>query len=426
LIRFIMKDDSPKMAPALRGLAQLLKDAGLSITDIAEELNHRIAEPLGLPATPVQRGVTRISGWAYSGVRKLTSLIGDGVEFSLRRVNPAWEAGLDPRKKSVLISVLNGIIGDYLARKNNVLAIRMAFRYQGNALELEPDAITQSYEQAGAAAPNGRILLVIHGLCMNDLQWQRKDCNYGLQLAESAGFTPVFLHYNSGLHISQNGRQLARNLDELIEAWPVPVEQLVILGHSMGGLLARSAHHYAKAEGSRWPDLLRKMMFLGTPHHGAPLERVGNYVDRMLDATPFSRPFSRIGKIRSPGITDLRYGNLVDEDWNTADRFVKREDERRHLPLPLPATGTQLSRSVSPKLSCYAVAAILGKPGLGLKANVVGDGLVPPKSALGQHKDPARNLYFQARHQLTVYETSHWDLLSDSAVYTQLEAWMSS
>jgi pimeloyl-ACP methyl ester carboxylesterase len=190
------------------------------------------------------------------------------------------------------------------------------------------------------------------------------------------------------------------------------VERLVLLGHSMGGLLARSALHYGAQARHRWPGLVTDMLCLGTPHHGAPLERAGHWVDIVLGATPYATPFARLGKVRSAGITDLRHGNLLDEDWVGRDRFAQRADRRR--PLPLPAD-----------VRCHAVAASAGQRNGDLKDRLLGDGLVPLDSALGRHADPARRLAFPAERQWIGYGIGHLDLLSHPQVYAQLLRWLS-
>ena len=159
---------------------------------------------------------------------------------------------------------------------------------------------------------------------MNDLQWSRGGHDHGAALARDCGFTPVYLRYNSGQHVSINGHALAQQLQGLVDAWPVPLERCVLLGHSMGGLLARSALHYGTQAGLGWRSRVTDLVCLGTPHHGAPLERAGNWIDMLLGATPYAAPFARLGKLRSAGITDLRHGNLVDEDWVGRDRFAHR------------------------------------------------------------------------------------------------------
>ncbi len=170
-------------------------------------------------------------------------------------------------------------------------------------------------------------------------------------------------------------------LESLLDAWPCPVRELAIIGHSMGGLVARSACHYGEAAGHRWIEPLRSVVFLGTPHHGAPLERRGSWLNAMIDASPYLAPFNRLGKRRSAGITDLRYSNLVDEDWEGRDRFAPGPDERCHVP---PPAGVRI----------FAAAAAVGSGADSAAARLLGDGLVPLDSALGQHPSPDRCLTF--------------------------------
>ena len=221
----------------------------------------------------------------------------------------------------------------------------------------------------------------------------------------------MYLHYNSGLHISINGHLLAQRLELLLDQWPQPVQRLVLLGHSMGGLLARSAQHYATQAGLGWTQCLSDMVFLGTPHHGAPLERAGNWIDAALGATPYAAPFARLGRIRSAGITDLRHGNALDEDWEHRDRHAQKQDDR--VPTPLPE-GVQ----------CYLVAATRAKKTTGMRSIVVSDGLVPLASALGKHRDPAFALNVPKSHRLVVTAAGHWDLLSRADVYAKLCVWL--
>jgi pimeloyl-ACP methyl ester carboxylesterase len=252
---------------------------------------------------------------------------------------------------------------------------------------------------------------MIHGLCMNDLQWARAGHDHGAALGHALGATPVYLHYNSGLHVSINGHALAQQLEHLFDQWPQPIDRLVLVGHSMGGLLARSATHYGRQAGHRWTARLSDMVFLGTPHHGAPLERAGNWVDILLGATPYAAPFARLGKVRSAGITDLRHGNLLDEDWVGRDRFARGADRRQPLPLPQ-------------DVRCYAVATSIGQQSGDLKDRMLGDGLVPLDSALGRHRTVARCLAFAEDHQWIGYGINHLDLLSHPGVYAQVLRWL--
>ena len=180
---------------------------------------------------------------------------------------------------------------------------------------------------------------------------------------------------------------------------------------SMGGLLSRSALHHAALAGHAWPSRLSDLVFLGSPHFGAPLERAGNWVDVLLGTTSYTAPIARLGKVRSAGITDLRHGYLVDEDWVGRDRFARVTDRRHHLPLP---DGVR----------CFTAAATLGAQGGDLKDRLLGDGLVPLDSALGRHRDPARTLAFPEDRQWLGYGMSHLDLLNRPEVYAQLCSWL--
>jgi pimeloyl-ACP methyl ester carboxylesterase len=246
---------------------------------------------------------------------------------------------------------------------------------------------------------------------MNDLLWLRHGHDHGAALAVDAGFTPVYLHYNSGLHISTNGHAFADQLEALLRAWPVRVDELAILGHSMGGLVARSACHYAASSGQAWLRRLRTIVFLGTPHHGAPLERGGSWIDAALDASPYTTAFARLGKIRSAGITDLRHGSMLDEDWDDQDRFARSRRKPRALPLPA-------------NVACCTIAASLARKSGALAERLLGDGLVPLASALGKHEDASRQLAFPKDRQWIGHGMNHLDLLDRKEVYAQIRRWL--
>lgn len=396
----------------IRALARLATDATLGLTDLVEAVHHTVASLPGTSLTPkpaqasVQPRTGGITGLVYDTVRSITRMAGGGVDMLLAQLIPFFgERGSSPEREAVL-AALNGVLGDYMASTGNTLAIPMRLRQGGRPLRLECEALNAAIPHAGA-----RIVVLAHGLCMNDLQWRRLGHDHGAALARDFGYTPLYLHYNSGLHTSVNGRSLAQLLQDLIQEWPQPVEELVLVCHSMGGLVARSACHYGAAEEHAWLPLLRKLVFLGTPHHGAPLERVGNWVDVLLQATRYAAPFARLGKIRSAGITDLRHGNLLDEDWAGRDRFARGPDRRQPLPLP-------------PDVQCYAIAATLGKTNGSIGDRVLGDGLVPLESALGSHRQAERRLNFPPEQQWVAYETGHMDLLSSPDVYAQMRAWL--
>jgi len=389
----------------LRGYSRLAVDATIGVTDLVETVHANILRfpGLGAHATGRTRGIT---GLVYHNIRSTTRLVGVSIDALLALLDAAFEPTSSSAEREALLAAVNGVLGDHLAAHTNPLAIPMRLRRDGEPLNLTMPALAAALPQ-----PTGKILVLAHGLCMNDLQWRRKEHDHGAALAADAGFTPLYLHYNSGLHISTNGRAFAGQLEALLRAWPAPVDELTIIGHSMGGLVARSACHYGGVAGHAWPRHLRKIVFLGTPHHGAPFERGGNWVTVGLGVSRYTAAFARLGKIRSAGITDLRYGSLLDEDWEDRDRFAHARDMRRAVPLP---DGVQ----------CYAIGAAIATGESVPNAPLLGDGLVPLRSALGQHPDPARNLSFPESQQWIGYGMSHLDLLDRREVYDQIRQWL--
>ena len=388
----------------VRGAARLATEATTGITDLVEAMHERIAR---LPFVPGAAGRTRgITGLVYKTVRGITRAVGGGVD-ALLGFWPEGEGERAPgRQREALVAALNGVFGDHLAASHNPLATRMALRVHGQALTLTREALAA---QLPAATP--RVLVLVHGLCMNDLQWLREGHDHGTALARDAGYTPTYVHYNSGLHVAANGLLLAQQLEQLVDAWPCRIERLTLLCHSMGGLLARSAHHQAQAANMRWPRVLRELVFLGTPHHGAPLERAGHLVTQVLGATPYAAPFARLARVRSAGITDLRHGHLL-----ASDGAATGKGPGRRQPVPLPAG-----------VACFTVAATLDDEGQGVKNRVLGalgDGLVPLASALGRHKKAAYTLAFAPERQWIATGHNHMALLGSPAVYAQLLRWL--
>jgi pimeloyl-ACP methyl ester carboxylesterase len=390
----------------LKGLIGITTDATVGITDLVEDMNKRIVHPPFLPSTPIQHLITGISGIVYSGVRNTTKFIGGGLEKITNHFDQQFDIGLSFGKKETMLAVLNGVVGDYLSKKKNPLAIPMQLRYQGETIALDADNINKVYPKI-----NGNILLMVHGLCMNDLQWNQNGHNHGELLAQEFGLIPIYVQYNGGLHVSENGQNFNAILEKLLKAWPVAIDEITIVAHSMGGLVTRSAFNYGKKENKNWTKHVKKLVFLGSPHHGAPLERIGNYIDHLFEAISYVKPFARLSKMRSSGITDLRFGNLLKEDWKGQDRFKNSSKERKHVALPENVTS-------------YAIAACIGKEEGTLKTTILGDGLVQLDSALGQHKDPNRTLNFKESNTYISYETSHMELLSNIKVYNKLKEWL--
>jgi PGAP1-like protein len=390
----------------LRGFARLATQATAGLADLVEAMHHTIARPVGRTHAP---GRTRgITGLVYKSVRGVTRLVGGGMDVLLAQLTPTLAGRASSPQREAVLAALNGVMGDYLVATGNPLAIPMRLRHEGRPLALEAAALAAAIPHGG-----GKLAVLVHGLCLNDLRWNRAGHDHGAVLARALGYTPLYLHYNTGLHTSTNGRTLAGLLEVLLEHWPHRVEDLAIVAHSMGGLVARSACHYAAAAGHDWPRRLAKLVFLGTPHHGAPLERGGNWVNVILDATPYAAPFARLGKIRSAGITDLRYGNVLDEHWQGRDRFAHAPDTRQFVPLPKGVRS-------------YAIAATTGKQCGDLRDRLLGDGLVPVSSALGRHDDLRRTLGFPPSRQWIGYGMSHLDLLARPEVSDRIVRWFAA
>jgi len=385
------------MTGGARGAGRLMVTATRQVTDLVEELHVAISSP--------REGPRPVAGRIYNAVRHVAAVTGGGFDRVLAALAPWVRSRAPGPKRDAFRAVMNGVIGDHLAQTGNPLAIPMRARIDGRPLALAPPALRAALPTAGP-----RPLVLVHGSCMSDRQWRRRGHEHGAALARDLGYTPVWIHYNSGLHISTNGRALAALLEQLVAAWPGPIEGLTLLGHSMGGLVIRSACHVAEAEQLRWRAALTHFAGLGVPHHGAPLERAGSLLHATLGATRRSAPLTRLARIRSAGVTDLRHGYVLDEHWQGQDRFAVGTDPRQTLRLP---EGVR----------CYAVAATLAKR---MKASLPGDGIVPVDSALGLHARPELQLPFPEGHRHVALGAGHLGLLDSPEVYGVLRDWLSS
>ncbi|MDZ7607165.1 MAG: alpha/beta hydrolase [Cyclobacteriaceae bacterium] len=387
----------------LRGAGRLAIDAVNGVIDIVEAMHYNITSLGGILGNKKKRP-SGITGLVYKNIRSITGIAGKGFDVLLGKLSVIVNEKEPTPEQEALLAALNGVIGDHLLKTNNPLAIHMHLRKNGKPLTSESPFFTDAVE-AGK-----KIVLLIHGSCMNDLQWNRKGHDHGAALAEDFGYQTVYLHYNSGRHISENGKELSDLLDSAFGKIPVENE-LVILTHSMGGLVARSAWHYGLQASHKWLKRVKKIIFLGTPHHGSPLEQTGNWIDTMLASNTYSAPIAKLGKLRSAGVTDMRYGNIIDEDWNRNDRFEPLGDQRTPVPLPI-------------DVDCFAAAAVISDVSTSLRDEVIGDGLVPLYSALGRHENPAFNLNFPEDHVFIVRNAKHLDLLQHPEIYSCIKKWV--
>jgi pimeloyl-ACP methyl ester carboxylesterase len=378
-------------------------DATKRVTDVVQEMHVTIASGPSLLGRPLEAPARALTGLVYGSIRGVTTAVGAGIDAVLARLGPVLGGSIPGPERAAVLAALNGVVGDYLHETGNPLAIEMCACQGGELLDLEGASPGGTLRAA-----TGKVLVLAHGCAMNDRQWARAGHDHGAALARDLGYTPVYLRYNSGLHISTNGRSFAELLERLLEVWPVPVEGLTILGHSMGGLVARSACHVGEAEGHAWRSKLEALVCLGSPHHGSPLERGGNGIDLALGISRYSAPLARLGKLRSAGVTDLRHGSVLDEHWTGRDRFAHPGDPRAKLSLP-------------EGVKCYVVAATLS-PGPGKLR--LGDGLVQVNSALGRHKRAELSLGIPEDRQWIGYGMGHLDLLARADVYERVRSWL--
>jgi pimeloyl-ACP methyl ester carboxylesterase len=288
---------------SLKGAARLATQGTLGLVRLVEAMHARIQRPPLVPG-PEDERTRGLTGLVYRSVHGVTRLVGGSAEALLGLLPEAVAAGPRSPRHDAVIAALNGVLGDHLAATHNPLAQPMLLCSAG-----EPLTLTRAALQARFPQPSGGLLVLLHGLCMNDRQWRRKGHDHGEQLAAALGLTPVYLRYNTGLPVMDNGRQFAALMAKLLRVWPhqgAGLERVVLLGHSMGGLVARSAFHHAGR--AAWTRRVSDLVCLGTPHFGAPMEKAGHGIDLLLDAAPYAAPLARLGRVRSAGITDLRHG----------------------------------------------------------------------------------------------------------------------
>ena len=361
-----------KAAPALRfvaALAELSSQLGGEVTALVQEVHAASSPTAKLGVDVVGRSVYGGIRLAFAGARR-AAVIGGRV------------AGGEPRPDSWLDvqSALNGAFGHLFEESGSSFALPMT---------LLPEA------RRGAAS---RLLLFAHGLCMNERGWRGREHARFCQWARTRlGARVAYLRYNTGLRISTNGAQLAALLER-----EVGEQKLILVGHSMGGLVMRSALHLAEEAGFGWARRVSHLVCLGSPHEGTGLERIGNHANRLLGVTRWSRPFMRLGNLRSDGIRDLRFGHLVESDWRD-----RSPDD------PRPAHSAV---ALATHVEHLHVAASLAAMGRSL---VPGDGLVSVRSAL------ARNLHPEdAVRRALLRGVGHIGMLNDARVYRLLRDWI--
>jgi pimeloyl-ACP methyl ester carboxylesterase len=359
--------------------------------------------PGALPARVVHDG---IASRVYSGVGGAFRVVGAAADAALARrpVTDGRALSSSPRG-ALAVGVVTGLIGDALERQADDLHEPISIRLRGRRVAPEAAALAAAFPD-----PTGRLVVFVHGLMESEFAWHIGDREgYGARLRRELGYTPLELRYNTGRHISENGCDLADLLERLAAEWPLEVERIALVGHSMGGLVARSACHQAVERGDEWVGRVRHVVSLGSPHMGAPLAQGVHWASAALHALPETRPIASVLRRRSAGIRDLRHGSLVDADWRGRDPDALRAAACEEVPLLEGATH------------CFVAATISPDPRHPL-GRLIGDALVLEASASGRSR--TRRIPFEAERGLVLGGTHHIALLNHPAVYDRLRVWL--
>ncbi len=414
----------------IQGSVDLTFDAVRETTNLVQR-THRAASdrvfrridalapaPIASAAGIVRAVHNGISTGVYSAIRGANSGIGKMVDLG-RSLAPAGEAqNSNSKLADNLQGALNGVYGDYLERRENGLAQTMDFRREGKSVPLTADGLRDAYPDA-----TGRICVFVHGLSCTEWSWNvagekfhgDAHANFGTLLQSDLGYTPFYVRYNTGLHISENARGLSELMDELTRVYPAEISEIVLVGHSMGGLVARGAAAHGDSAGEygakSWTRRLRHVFCIGSPHQGAPLEKAANLLSNVLNRfdTAGTKVPAEILNSRSAGIKDLRFGSTSKADWEGRDPDALLEDHRE-------------GAAFVPGVDYYFIAATIIRDAEHPMGVLLGDLLVRLPSAMGHAPDPARRIPFQAGR---VFQgMNHLHLANHPDVYASIKAWL--
>jgi len=374
----------------LRGAAQLATEATLGATRLVEAVHAAVLAAATPGATAPDSHTTGLTGWIYRAVRGIARLSGRSATWALEIFEqgrgPAPRPDTEARQR--LLAVLNGVVGDHLAASNSPLAQSFSLHApDGRRLDVE----------APRAADEAPLVVFVHGLCLSDRDWGRAgEADAGIVGAVPAAVdgTAVLARYNTGRSIRENGQALAEHLEAWSDRTAGP-SRIILIGHSMGGLVIRRAVCHARRTAARWPRLLTEIVYLGTPHRGAPLEQTGAWVEKQLRRFPVTTPFAGLADLRSRGIQDLRQGASASDTPSYFSSSAQR-DAPRALYIAAALTSDYQAR------------------------DVIGDGLVPVFSALDR---PAGS---KAKTHRIVEGGGHLDLLHKPVVTEHLCRWLST
>lgn len=347
---------------------------------------------LGNTGQPVRRVHDTLAGTVYSSIRLAGTLVGAGLDMAITTRSDRADA---------VQAFTNGIWGDRLGRHEERLGITMGIRNRdGQTMVLGPK-LESAFPEA-----TGHLVVLVHGLVNTERVWRGTATDQGLvdKLEAHPALTPISLRYNSGQKVSTNGELLASLLDHLHHDWPVPVESLALVGHSMGGLVIRSACKIAETNDSAWLADVSDVVALGSPHLGAPLEKLVNAVAWGLNVARETRPLADFLNNRSSGIKDLRFGATTEADWGGTDPDALLVNTVADDPLPA-------------NIDHHFVAGVITADRTHPVGVVMGDLMVRTDSAAGRQRlDPT--------DVVVIGGVRHSDLASEEAVIDQVMDWL--
>ena len=392
------------------GLGDLVELATERFSMPVEGIHRAIARRWVDVVTPADSKVRSVAqsaiGGIYGTVRMAGSLVGGAVGFGAtqaakhRRVRPLWGIGRGGKVRALA----NAVWGDELELRGSVLSIGMGLRSpQGDAVSTAAEALVRAYPDAGS-----RLVVLIHGWNETEQIWHKPPDDAStstlLTALESDGRIALLVRYNSGLRVSVNGLGVASLVEAIADSWMVDVEQIDLIGHSMGGLVARSAVVAGRDAGHRWTEAVGHLVTLGTPHLGTPIEKGLALISGALRIAPESEPLGEFLDLRSSGVKDLRFGAVT--VGSTTARLTDAADDSLGVPDHVTqhfATGVITQDPTHP----------LGK--------IFGDLVVRTPSGIGQgirRQVAATNVrVFGGRR--------HTNLLHDPRVHAQVRDWLS-
>ncbi len=362
------------------------------IEGVHRALSGRVLDAMGTGDTPVRRGHDAGLGMMYRSVRFLGTTVGVGLDMGV---------SLEQRNADRIQALSNALWGDVLAIRGSRLAIEMGIRDRHGDPAQIPDRLVETHPNA-----DGNLVVLVHGLGETEQCWIGDDEAPGLlEVLEShyVGSTAL-VRYNTGLHISDNGARLNQLIDELVSSWPVSVETITLVGHSMGGLVIRSACLAASESGSSWIDKVGDVVTVGTPHKGAPVEKIINIAAWGMGLVPETRPVADYLNSRSAGIKDLRYGAVASDDWRDLDIDSLLGGSVGNHPLP-------------PDIDHHFVAGVVAEDPSHPLGLMFGDLLVRETSGTGAGR-------LEPLNAVVVGGTNHLNLLRDPIVTDRIIEWI--